>query len=235
MTEQLVALSPTEVPAVQTQLADWCRGRIVGLGRELREQRQNLRIAKASKWKHSGWVNQINRTKHQMLYYAKIRAAVQAGYLIIPNFDIDVMAVRVQRSYPDRKSETYDSYKINHAAPQLLPPGVGRYVGDKHQVEHDEREVLDSQNRKVTKHRYTVIDYEETLDFPVKMIKPQILDATQLALSRKIFDRIGIVKGTKRSDPIVIGQVIDPRDPDRVLHPKVISFFIAWWLDPETL
>lgn len=39
----------------------------------------------------------------------------------------------------------------------------------------------------------------------------------------------------KRSDPIVLGQVLDPRDKDRVIHPKVVSFFIAWWLDQESL
>lgn len=235
MTEQLIALSPAEVPIVQVQLADWCRARIVNLGKELREQRQNLRIAKAAKWRHSGWLAQIARTKARMFYYAKIGAAVKAGYLIVPNFDIDVLAVRVQRGYPTRQTSDYNSYKITHATPELLPPGAGRYVGDKHEVEHDERTVKDAQNRDITKHRYTVIDYEETLDFPIKAIKPQILEATERALAHRIFDRIGIVKGAKRSDPIVVGQIIDPRVPDRLFHPKTVSFFIAWWLDPEAL
>lgn len=235
MTQQLVALSPSEVPLVQVQLADWCRTRIVALGRELKDQRENLRIAKTAKWRHSGWIRQISRTKLRMLYYAKIQAAVRAGYLIIPNFDIDVMAVRVERNYPPRRQQSYSNYKIEHASPQLLPPGAGRYVGDKHQVEHQTHTEKDGQGRAITNHVYTVIDYEETLDFPIKAIRPEILNATQIALAQRIFDRVGIVKRRQQSDPIVLGQILDPTNADRVISPKVVSFFIAWWLDPESL
>src|SRR5580765_6694220 len=86
----LVALSPQDVGPAQQNLASWCRHKIAGLGSELREHRHNLRHAHASKWKTTPWQALITRTKRRMVYYAKIKSAVDAGYLVVPNFDIDV-------------------------------------------------------------------------------------------------------------------------------------------------
>src|SRR4051812_20570303 len=88
----LVALSPFDVPAAQLDLSTWCRGKIAALGSELRDHRHNLRHARASKWKTTGWSALVTKTKRRMIYYAKIKAAVDAGYLVVPNFDIDVFA-----------------------------------------------------------------------------------------------------------------------------------------------
>ena len=100
MSEHLIALSPAEVPIAQTNLVGWCQRKIIDLGRELRSARQNLTIAKDAGWKRTQWVGLINRTRQRMIYFAKIKTAVQAGYLVVPNFDVEVMAVRVDRAKP---------------------------------------------------------------------------------------------------------------------------------------
>jgi hypothetical protein len=227
----LVALTPADMGVAQQQLAAWCQTKIIGLGRDLREQRQNFRQAKTMKWKHTGWLTAANKTKKLMVYYTKIKAAVQAGYLIVPNFDVDVIAVRVQRHSPN---ETVDT---TQAKPELLPPGDGRYVDDA-LIGHDaEREFKRSDGSKGTVTDFIPETYGEDVDFPASLVKPVILDATQRAMALRIFDRIGIVRKGRRSDPLVVGQIIHPKTPRRYLntYPTTVTFFIAWWLDTKDL
>jgi hypothetical protein len=63
-----------------------------------------------------------------------------------------------------------------------------------------------------------------------------VMEATALAMSKRIFDRIGVVTG-KKEDPVVVGQIIDPRSKSVWHHQpdRMVTFFIAWWLDTRTL
>jgi len=225
--QTLVALSPHDVPVAQQQLSTWCRSKIAALGSELRDHRQNLRHARVSKWKTSPWSSLVNKTKRRMIYYAKIKAAVDAGYLVVPNFDIDVFAVKTMRLSPPNT----DDHTL--AQPDLSPPGRGRYVDDVVFSYQREDELT---HRDGTKHKRVVdvpTGYDETPDIPLRGVKPIILDATQRAMALRIFDQIGVVK-QRRQDPIIVGQVIDP-DVNHKFWKKTICFFIAWWLDPSTL
>lgn len=241
MHRSFVALTPQDVPAAQQGIAQWCRQKIAVLGVELSEQRTNLRQAKAAKWKHSSWATAAKRTKDRMIYYAKIMAAVKAGYLVVPNFEVEVMAVRVNRDNPPATHEigtgSYSSASntLVRAKPDLLPPGVGRYVDDRMFYSDEQYSAKDKQGNDVEKHRYQVTGYDVP-DFPVRTIKPVVLDATQRAMSLRIFDSIGVVTGRKK-DPLVIGEIIDPSSHRSWLpsQQKRVSFFIAWWLNTEDL
>lgn len=228
---QLVALSPDELVPAQAQLIGWCRAKIVALSLELKEQRENLRQCKAMLWRSAGWNTAITRTKKRMIYYAKIKTAVQCGYLVVPNFDVDVVAVRVKRSTPNAKTDE----KI--AIPELLPPGVGRYVGPRHSGYDSERQYKDYEGKLKTTTDFHPTGYDDEYDFPVAMVKPIILDATDRAMAHRIFDRVGVVRGKQKSDPIVVGQIIDPSNSKwaRGINPKCVSFFVAWWLDTKDL
>ena len=69
------------------------------------------------------------------------------------------------------------------------------------------------------------------------------MQATSDALHRFLFDQVGIATGgdyatvqsqrRRRSDPMVVGQIIDPRSTK--YQRRVVSFFIAWWLNTEDL
>ena len=48
----------------------------------------------------------------------------------------------------------------------------------------------------------------------------------------KLFGGIGLVTGLGGRDPIVVGQFMGPKSG---YSQRVVTFFIAWWLDPETL
>lgn len=233
----MVALNPNEVPAAQAQLLVWCRQKIAALGEEWREQRENARHIKALKGSPRAWQAQASKTKQRILYYAKLFAAVRAGYLIVPNFNVDVVAVRTAKNAPADEVD-------NHVAtPDLLPGGRGRYVAGA-LTGHTDRRCVNPEEPDKSKRRFTTDfhpdAFTEGIGFPIQLIKPAILDATQRAAALKLFDRIGVVSGTgTKSDPIVVGQIIDPRTSGRgwqLRHsPRCVSFFIAWWIDVRDL
>src|SRR5438046_1850505 len=124
-----VALTPHELPKAQEGIGEWCHAKMRDLGQEYRELSANLAIAKKNRWSRGGLIRAVASTKKRIQYYQKIKAAVKAGYLIIPNFPIEVIAVRVSRIAPKDKEGRWAS-DINTAQPELLPVGAGRYVDE---------------------------------------------------------------------------------------------------------
>ena len=223
----LVALTPSELPGVQAELVAWCDRKIAALETERSDLEANLELATAHGWKHASVVATLNRTAKRLLYYDKLKAAVEAGYLVVPNFPIDVIAVRVNRERQPEKVR--DSRWGGFAAtPQLLAAGEGRYVDD-HVRYRDEThtEVVDGKEKLVR--RYVTDDYD-AVDFPVTLVKPAVLAATQRAMALRIFDQVGTVTNQGGRDPLVVGQLLDPRGNGRR-----VTFFIAWWLDTASL
>lgn len=228
----VVALTPAELIPAQRSLAEWCREKVCALGRDLSEQRQNLRQAKTMKWKHSGWANAVTKTKKRMVYYAKIQAALKAGYLIVPNFDVEVIAVRVQRESPN------EAVDVTQATAEVLPQNRGRYVDDSLSGYDEDRVVKYGDGTTKTVSDFHPTRYDTEIDFPASLVKPVVMAATERAMAHRIFDRIGIVRKTRRSDPIVVGQIIDPATTQKWAlrsNPKCVTFFIAWWLDTRDL
>jgi len=235
----LVALRPSDMAPAQAGLADWCEQKMRSLGKDYSELNASLKIATRNRWgSRQTLAKQVSKTKQRINYYRKIRAAVKLGYVVVPNFDIDVFAVRVDNASPRWRSDSHDSFRVTHAEPKLLAPGEGRYVSGNAEINDNRREVpVDKpvyQGQTRTVGNVSRVGYIEEIDLPLLELKPQILESIELALAQKVFDRIGIVKHQKRSDPIVVGQLIDPRG-NHPLFPQVISFFIAWWLDTSVL
>lgn len=231
--QQFVAVTPTELIPAQRGVIDWFQRKIHALALELREQRNNLRQAKTMKWKHSGWVNAVARTKKRMVYYTKIKQALAAGYLIVPNFDVNVIAVRTARQMP--KDET----DVTEATPDILPPRQGRYVDNALIGYNEEREAKRHDGTKYTVSDFHPTAYDSDIDFPAALVKPSVMAATDRAMALRLFDRIGIVRKGRKSDPIVVGQIIDPQAPTAYgslrSNPKCVTFFVAWYLDSRDL
>lgn len=234
--QQFVALTPGDLPQAQTGIADWCQAKIRELGSELREQRENFRYAKTHKWKVTGWQAQIGRTKRRMVYYAKIKAAVQAGYLIVPNFNVQVMAVRTDRLEPRglyADGRPYSNRDLDDQAERVpaLPAGRGRYVGfslDVKDRSYDEADPNNPGKRRIVKN-FVPTGYRVP-DFPALAVKPIVLQAAEHAMSLRLFDRIGVVTGRKK-DPVVIGEITMREG----YSTRSVQFFIAWWLDTRSL
>lgn len=247
--KSFVALAPSEMPQVQAEITAWVSLKIIELGKDLADARKNLRQAKAMLWAWKPWERVVRKTVQQMIYYAKIRAAVKAGFLIVPNFPAEVIAVRVDRPAPRPEGGTYPS-DINTALPDLtLGPGQGRYVDETLPHTDLSHSWKDAQNQDHFRRLARVgplEGYTEAVDFPTTLVKPIVLEATQRAMALQVFDQIGLVNqdgGTvsrrgRRSDPIVVGQIFDASSPKYGRHglpQKRVTFFIAWWLDTRML
>jgi len=127
-----VALSPAEMPATQAALSEWCVGKVKAIKAELADLEEHLLIAVSNGWKLSGLQASINRATKRITYYGKVKDAVDAGYLIVPNFPVRVLAVRVGRAKQPHAVSTYKhSDTVSTAHAQMLPPGEGRYVDEK--------------------------------------------------------------------------------------------------------
>ena len=240
-TQTLVALTPGALPGVQAELMTWCRGQIVTLGAELRDANQNLRQAQKMKWKHRGWLSVVRRLKLRMIYFTKICEAVKAGFVLVPNFAAELIAVRVDSAQARSVGAAYPS-QINEAKPDLaLPPRRGHYVDEMLPTYTGTHTESDGKGGSVKRFwARTTGDYGQ-VDFPMLAVKPIVLEATEAAMQLQIFDRIGVAYGAnaggsaarRRSDPIVVGQILD--GSKSVPEEHLVTFFIAWWLDPRSL
>ncbi len=224
----LVALSPADMLPAQTELLAWCDRKIAAVQLELADLEANLEIAMNAGLKFRGITAAVNRTAKRIVYYEKLKAAVEAGYVIVPNFPVNVFAVRVAREKAREVSATYQSSTALDAKPELLPAGEGRYV-DEARFQRDESytETIDGKTRHVS--RYVATDFD-AVDFPVSLVKPTVMRATEQAMALKIFDQMGLVRNDSGRDPIIVGQLLDPLGNGRR-----VTFFVAWWLDTASL
>jgi hypothetical protein len=226
----VVALTPSEMVPAQAQLTAWCDRKIIALRAELQDLEANLELATEHGWKHTTVASTLNRTAKRIQYYEKVKAALDAGFLIVPNLPVDIFAVRVQRSKQnERVSDTRWSSVAFNAHAQQLPAGAGRYVDDEVEIlDHSYTTVVDGKEKFIR--RYVSGDFDE-VDFPITLVKPSVLEATARAMALKIFDQMGIVRNEgAKGDPIVVGRLIDPRGNGRAT-----TFFVAWWLDTRAL
>lgn len=223
----IVALTPAEMVPAQAELVAWCDRKIRALSDEADEYELHQKLAVENGWKTSVVTASLNRTGRRITYYGKMKSALEAGYLLVPNMPIDVLAVRVDRAKQPEEHHQGD-WGVRAKPQPGLPAGVGRYVDDQVLV-RDESYREEQGGKMVTVPHFVSDDYDE-VDFPVTAMKPIVLQAAARAMALKIFDQIGQVQNERSGDPILVGQLLDPRG-DR----RRATFFIAWWVDTRTL
>lgn len=225
----LVALTPWEMPEQQRRLAEWCGRKIDSVQRELATFVALEDEAIAGGFKAASYHANVLRTKKRIVYYEKIKAAVDAGYLIVPNMPTRTFAVRVKRRAPRHTEASYPSSSNFLAKPDILPSGEGRYV-DESTLTQRETIPEQSNGKVIERIRYFSTEFDEEVDFPLQGVLPEVLAATSRAMALKLFDQLGVVLNTGGRDPIVVGQLLDPRG-----HDRCVTFFVAWWLNTATL
>ena len=231
MTDDLiVATNPGEMMVCQENLVKWCDGRLTVLATELKTATENFAAAQRAKWRSAPWKRVVDRTRRRIAYYEKVKTALLAGYYIIPPFPAQTIAIRTNRRHPDAKAST--SWNATHSqGPKLLPPGEGRYVSPDPEV-WTQLLGKDAKGNDVTQHFAKEF---RPVDFPFTMVRPEIIDATNKAMTRKIFDRIGVlpaINNARSRDPIIVGNIDWPEHPGYGER-RTMAFFIAWWLPLE--
>lgn len=230
MENQLVALDPHGLADAQTWLIDWCDKKLDGLEREMAQAQgivTALRKASMSDARGRRLVTHVNK---RVAFYSKVKAALANGYYILPPIPHQTFAIRSTREVPLENRQVGHTYKADEPTPPVLPVGEGE--NHNATVERqlvDTYEGKDNQGKAVTKYVYGNVAWKE-VEFPFFPVKPEIIEATGKALSKKIFDWLGVAPNYRTADPMVIGCIKHYKHNQQPLH-----FFVAWWLDMDRL
>jgi len=227
----VIATSPKDMEAGQRSLILWAARKIQSIKAEIAEATEQLVLHQQKKWNTAGWRNQITKHERRAEFYRKVKMALENGYYIVPPFPIDLFTIRVNRKNPVSSGEcNYPGHQEQTA--QILPAGEGRYVS----VDPVEtrRTVTNEKGKEVDLYRP---DRFSVPDFPFKLARAEIREATDNAMKLKIFDQLGVLPARRKADPVVCGQILVPNKPNWGPHGtrESITFFIAWWIDTRTL
>lgn len=221
---QLTASIPLEMINAQQQLITWCDSKLASLKFESKELFDATEHAKKMKWKSTTLYNQYNRSLKKVSYYEKIKEALLEGYYIVPNFPIQMFAIRTKKESPEA-GYTYSRWENHEQKPQELSLHKGEY-----QNPFPLQRQMDVKVGTEEKTRYWASGWDD-FEFPTTMAKPVIMEATSRAMALKIFDQIGIMPAAKKEDPVIIGQIITRNS----YITKTVSFMIAWHLNTNVL
>lgn len=231
MTSQVVAYSPHELMAAQSTVRGWCAENIRRLLAERKEAEANLAQAKQSKWRTAPFSTLVSRCGKRIEFYKKIGKAIKLGYMIVPNFDMDLFAVRTKRFAPRQREHQWRNQFIENG--DVLPEGEGRYVGNKPEESFYLATEKNRDGKDIEVNRYYPVAFMETIAFPISFVKPQIIAETSKAMGYKLFDQVGVVRGgyvMRKDDPIIAARILDGSQKG-----KAVTFFVAWWLDKDML
>lgn len=222
----LTAVLPQEMVAAQTQLIAWCENKIAVERADVDELRLATDHAKSHKWKSATLESQWKKALKRLEYYVKIKIALEAGYYIVPNFPIEMFAIRKQHGRrPKGHSSRY--WEQHQQKSQELPAGEGDYRNPFPIVVRSSETLPDGKTIAGSYPR----EWDQ-FEFPINMAKPLIMSVTQTALAMKVFDRVGVMPSTRRKqDPVIIGQIINKSGYTE----KTVSFMIAWHLNTNVL
>jgi len=231
----VLALNPEQMRPAQESLVRWADDKLRALTADAEEQSRAMEEAARTPFtnQRSQWRRELDKTAKLITFYVKVRDALRAGYIIVPDFPVDVFAVRTDADTPEgsvtwsRRPWRREGVFVERS--RALASGEGAYVSPA--VAHSTRAFTepDGKGGEVQRYEITATEFRDVA-IPSRLVRPEILDATNKALALKLFDELGLV-GRPRQDPIIVGKIVDPRDPST----RRVSFFVAWWLDTATL
>lgn len=234
-----VAINATEMLESQTQIKDFLTEKVASILSEENMTRESLDVAVANGWKKDAFERAVRKLEISRLYYSKLLSAVEAGYTIVPNMPCDQFAIRVNRN-TTRVRPRIDTWHMRQERMSIpeekedgnLSEGAGRYESPRQLVTRDYSEFTTEKGTNQVISSCTPVDFD-AIEFPFAAAVPVVMNATQAAMSLRLFDRIGIVPQSVRpdQDPIILGQIVR-REGGRE---RVVSFLIAWHLDFRTL
>lgn len=232
---QLIATDEGELRAAHQDMIEWAKDRQLACESERVEVEGNLRVAQENGWKTSPFEKRLPLLARRRAFYAKIEAALRAGYVIVPNFQMTIFAIRTDAKAP-RGERTFSGWNPEQFVQQakLLALGEGEYKNPLPALLETHTQVDDGKGGKKTEITRWADEFR-ALNFPMALAKPMLMERTAAAMTGKVFDEIGVAedtafRGGRQGDPIILGRIRNPRPnkPD-------ITFFIGWYFDPTGL
>lgn len=238
---ELTATTPIEMQQAQLGLIAWCEQKIAAMKHDASELLGAFTIAVQRKWKSTTLKRHADLAARRVTYYEKIKAALEAGYCIVPNFPVALFAIRTDKSKPAQMFTIQNYYhKLSDGGTKaqgakLLPPGEGDYQNPQAPAAADYiGPVKEASGHESHKYK-TYCEEWADIEFPINMARPRVMEAVGLAMNQKIFDELGILPDQKpKKDPLIVGHIIDPT-PHRYGPAKYVTFIIAWHLNVRDL
>lgn len=254
----LSAETPEALAHSQKSLIDWCVGKLERERALVAEAEDDVRAEKKEvarlkefvteaikgKWRSKPMIElqstaeaRVKRAEKRVVkaqgrveFYEKFKVALEAGYYVVPNFPVNLIAIRTDVERPRRKSST-TTYAVSSRQQVFkeyakeLPAGQGSY----------QNPVLGTcsypgnKDGNVQYYNNWSTGWDE-MEFPVTMARLEILQAAKRAMALKIFDEVGALptENLRCGDPVLVGRLcLDGR--------RRVTFMIAWHLDTRTL
>ena len=228
MSTSLIATTPTQMQAITPRVIDWCDKRIEAANHEWSLASATFNsLLKAGYRTHPAQAL-MNKATKRIRFYEKVKSAIQAGYVIVPPFDLQLFAIRTKSDAPrlDRNERGW----VKEQPVMRLSEGEGEFRNAR--VSRFKVDTITKKNSAGNEYKsdvYENADDWEELELPVRAMKPEIIDAIDQAQQLRIFDALGIAPNYRSADPVICGQIRRPEGPG------VLTFFIAWWLDESDL
>lgn len=228
----VVANNAQEMQVAQASLVSNFGQKVDRLLAERDDAIKNVEAAQKNKWKVQPFRNVLNRIEKEVRFYEKIKAALEAGYVIVPNFDeIDIFAIRTTKKNVDQNITEGTQYGVRKPDQQESNNpalGAGTYVNADAVFKNYAKTVQfqDGSRREIQMSK--AVEFDD-VDFPFRLTKPQVLERTSEAMQKLIFDDIGILpnRNIKRGDPMVIGRIFMKKGYTM----KCCSFLITWFVN----
>lgn len=229
------ARNPQEMSVAQAQLVRWAADKIAEVTRDRDELQENFEIATRNGWGFAAIGRQLGKAKKRLSFYEKVKAALDAGYCIVPGFPIGIFAVRTEKTEPAGKMQSTTNMWASPALPAVESEspalGAGEYVSNTSAGK--ERRIMEGD--KHVGFASWPTEFRD-VDFPFAFAQPAVLHATQQAMAAKIFDELGVSPDPRQraaGDPMVIGRIYAPRQHRWQRESRSVSFVVAWFLRPE--
>lgn len=231
----LLAMSPDELQAAHGTMRTWAAA-MADLMRQQREDlQQAMNVAARSGWDFTTIERHKAAVKRRENFYQKILAALDAGYLMVPNFQMTPWVVRTNKVNPsgDVREQRWSVGRWYPQQAGRLPIGEGRFVGHNAKSQTETVEGKDEKGNAIVLHRAWPVEFDDAPPFPMVFAAPHVMERASGALRELIFDEIGVSDDgpqARRGDPFLLGRIINPRRgrPD-------VTFFIAWSMDLRRL
>src|SRR5580693_1881901 len=101
---EVTACAPEEFGAANSALIGWCEKKISVLQKDEQELRDAYVEAVKHKWKSSTLKRHAELAGKRVEFYGKLKSALEHGFIIVPNFPVEVFAVRTNRDKPNPKT-----------------------------------------------------------------------------------------------------------------------------------
>lgn len=233
----LFGRTPEELTRAHQDLGVWADRKLAELDREARDLTESLNVASTGGLKTDAIDRALARTERRLTFYRKIKKALDAGYMVVPNFPMDMIAVRtsaksarggLRRNFGYAPSDHYPQ-----PAQQRLEAGEGRYVAGTALVERfTQQERRKPEAAPETCYYVKPGDLDDDIEVPMALAVPAVMSATSRALQEKIFDEIGIARDrTVGGDPMILGRLLNPKHK----WATPVTFFVAWFFDPSRI